>query len=199
MTYKPLPDGLYRMGNCTVNRIGDWFTFVEAKGKTTVLSREKLLLETFKPTIGFLRKTKTKIDNQHYFEIFERTFDTYVGYVDKKDVEESFSFEVESFEEAIDKLMEFELVDETVLDKIAEKNKKATTVKKTSKTSDNIILDDVNLITYSGKDRGQGMMYEIFWMKEGKQHKHEKTENSDEVMPFVTAWIKEYEEAKSTD
>jgi hypothetical protein len=188
-------DGEFRLGDCTIHRIGSWFTFIEKKGKTTILNVDKILDTTFKVTLGKLRKIKIKVDNKSHLEVFERTLDTEVIYIHKKELDECFDFITKTFEEAIETLRDSDLLEVEEAAEILSNNvREAVITTGSGKDRENILLDENNQIVYKGKDRGAGMVYEIFWLKEGKTYKHEKVGDKASVMIFVEKWIIEYNE-----
>jgi hypothetical protein len=103
-------NGVLKIGDLVVNRNNDIFTFEERDGKVSILNFEKLELETFKIKVGNLKKEKIKIDNNHYFDIIEKTLNTEVIYTDKTNEDESFNFLATTFEEALQQLDDYKLI-----------------------------------------------------------------------------------------
>lgn len=181
------PNGLMRIGDMKVNHIGEWFTFVEKKGKTTVLHMGSIHEDMFDVSAGKLRNKKIKIDNKHYFEVIERTLDAIVIYTDKKDSEECFEFEAESFEEALNKLNELGLLDEEI--KVEEPEVKKIT---TSKSKEIFTLDENNYISYEAYNMGEGTTYEADWFRNGKSIKRLDSFDASTVLSTIEKWIIEY-------
>jgi hypothetical protein len=105
-----MKDGLLKIGDLLINRNNNIFTFEERNGKVSILNIEKLESETFKIKVGNLKKEKIKIDSDHYFDIIEKTFNTEVIYTDKNNEDESFTFLVTTFEEALQQLNDYKLI-----------------------------------------------------------------------------------------
>ena len=105
-----MKDGLLKIGDLLINRNNNIFTFEERNGKVSILNLEKLESETFKIKVGNLKKEKIKIDSDHYFDIIEKTFNTEVIYTDKNNEDESFTFLVTTFEEALQQLNDYKLI-----------------------------------------------------------------------------------------
>lgn len=188
------PNGLFRYGDMTINKMGDWFTFVEKRGKTTVLNKEKITPEIFDIKFGKLNKKKIQLDkNKKFFEIFETDMDALVIYTDKKNPDESFEFRADSFEEAINQLSEMGLIEPEQAEEAKPVEKE---VKRSSgKSKETIQIDDENHITYESYDIGSGTEWEVGWFKKGLLVKKVDVLTIDEALDVVEKWMLEYYDA----
>ena len=184
---KGLSNGVSRIGDVQVNRIGEWFTFVEKRGKTLVTSLEKLTPDLFDLRIGKLNKEKISLDRKQYFEVFERTFDTIVIYTDKKNPEECFDYTVSTYADALQQLVDQGLMESTEI-KVETEVKKSTS----GKSKETFRLDERNHITYESFDLGQGVEYEVGWFRDSKLLKKKDVATAGEALDVVEAWILEH-------
>jgi len=185
--FKSLTNGVTRVGDAQVNRIGDWFTFVEKRGKTVVASIDKIAPELFDLKVGKLNKQKVSVDRKQYFEIFERTFDAVVKFTDKKNPEECFEYLAGSYAEALQQLIDQGFIE-------PEKVTAEVEVKKvsTGKSKETFRLDERNHITYESYDLGQGVEYEIGWFRDSKLLKKTDVKSAGDALDIVEAWMQDF-------
>lgn len=192
MHIKKQPNGLFRVGDMQINRIGDWFTFVEKRGKTTVLSIDKLDENFLDAKVAKLRKEKIAIDRKQYFEIFERTLDALIVYTDKKEPNESFELEQDSFEQAFETLKGFGIIDEEVIEEVVSENEPKEVKRTTSKSKEVIKLDENYTVIYESYDMGRGTEWEAILLKNGSAIEKIDKDDVGAIFDQIEEWIKKY-------
>lgn len=185
-----LTNGIHRVGNITVNVMGDWFTFTDMKGKTSVLNRSKITVDVFDIKEAKLRNKKIIVQRgKKYFHVEELTFNTRVSYEDKKDESENFELFFDTYEEAFEQLIELELADEDMVEIPEEKE----VARSTGRSKEVIHIDEHNMIVYESFNMGDGVEWEVVWVEEGVNKKYFGALTIDAILDKIEEWLKELE------
>lgn len=193
-TIKVLPDGESRMGDLTINRIGEYFTFTEKRGKSNVVHLDKIVPDLFKIRYGKLNRKRITIMKKVRVIITERDTDALIQYQNDNDPSDNFEAPVNTYIEAFEYLAEAGLIDQETLESVKPEEKEVN--KNARRSKETVELDNDMYITWESFDRGEGTEWEVILKEKENIIRQVDADTLNKAHDIVMDWIKEYYEKK---